>query len=571
MTLERRLLLAIVLSLGVLVMWQMLIPHRPAPPAGMEAETPAAAEAQAEEAPLPAPSLLEDQAPVATSMGEAEARTLTIQAPESLVMLTNRGGRVMSWKLITYKDRQGRNLELVPAAAQAADRLPLELLLDDPDLQKAANSALYRMEQLDSGPTPEVVMTWSDGLGHQVRKTVTFRPQFEASVEIDVRDHGRPVPAALTWAGGFGEGTEDGLGGGFLYSGRAVLDDAPRKPLRLAKVGSASRSLVGRWGGMEDTYFTALFLPVKSGPFAVHGGELPVPGQPGEVKPVLEVTVQLPRDGTPTGLYVGPKDYELLQSKGRDLQEVVQFQSGFWVIGPVITYLSRGLFHALVFLHSRVVANWGWDIVLMTILLKLVFWPLTHRSMLSMKHMQEKTKRLQPKMAAIKERYRRQGKKDIESRNKMNQEIMALYQKEGINPMGNLGGCLPLLLNLPILYAFYNILRVAIELRQAPFVFWIHDLSSMDPHRVLPVVMGASMVAQQALTSSAIADPMQRRMMYLTPVLFTLFFLNMPAGLVLYWLVNNLLGILQQYMINRRYHLETAAGLARRTPVRRKA
>jgi YidC/Oxa1 family membrane protein insertase len=193
--------------------------------------------------------------------------------------------------------------------------------------------------------------------------------------------------------------------------------------------------------------------------------------------------------------------------------------------------------------------------------------------MLSMKRMQEKTKRIQPKIAALKEKYRKKSKKDIDSRGKLNQETMALYQKEGINPMGNLGGCLPLLLQMPILYGFYNLLQVAIELRQAPWIMWVADLSQADPYYILPIVMGGSMVYQQILTGAAIADPAQRKMMYMTPVLFTVFFLNMPAGLVLYWLVNNLLGIVQQWFINRRYELErvAAAALARRKPAASKS
>jgi YidC/Oxa1 family membrane protein insertase len=193
--------------------------------------------------------------------------------------------------------------------------------------------------------------------------------------------------------------------------------------------------------------------------------------------------------------------------------------------------------------------------------------------MLSMKRMQEKTKRIQPKIAALKEKYRKKGKKDIDSRGQLNQETMALYQKEGINPMGNLGGCLPLLLQMPILYGFYNLLQVAIELRQAPWIMWVTDLSQADPVYILPIVMGGSMVFQQVLTGAAIADPAQRKMMYMTPVLFTLFFLNLPAGLVLYWLVNNLLGIVQQWFINRRYELErvAAATSARRKPAASKS
>ena len=388
-------------------------------------------------------------------------------------------------------------------------------------------------------------------------------PDFTASIEVEARQDGRALPVAVSWGAGFGEETPPGgpAVGVFTFSGRALLEETPR-PRRIMATDLDVGEIVGAgdraWGGLEDTYFAALFLPETRGSFRVSSLELPaVDGADAET--ALQVAYQLPQGGGSANLYVGPKDYVVLKDMSEGLQEAVHFQSGIWVIGPLVTLLTRGLFHALIYLHQNVVANWGWAIVILTTIIKLVFWPVTQKSMLSMKRMQEKTKKVQPKVAALKEKYRRQGKKDIDSRGKMNQEVMALYQKEGINPMGNLGGCLPLLLQMPILYGFYNLLQVAIELRQAPWLAWVQDLSVADPYYVLPVVMGASMVYQQVLTGAAIADPAQRRMMYFTPVLFTFFFLNMPSGLVLYWLVNNMLGIVQQAGINRRYEKEKAA------------
>jgi YidC/Oxa1 family membrane protein insertase len=575
MSMERRLLLAVLLSVVIMVAWRALFPPaappRPETPAEeVSAETAAGPPTGMEEGAPPEPLPLEAQGP---SVGEEEARVVTVETDEALVMLTNRGGRVLSWKLTGYKDDRGRNLELVPERARTADRLPLGLILEEEEFQEAANGALYRVERLDETGRPAVAMTWSDGAGREVRKVLRLRPGFEAAVELTVRRQGRPTPAGVFWGAGFGE-EGDRRGATFAYSGRAIVEAAP-KPLRRAADdvepgGILSTGTGRRWGGLEDTYFAALFLPRPEGRFSVRAVEVPATeGEAGEQ--ALLVALEMAGDGSATDLYIGPKDYQLLAAKERNLQEVVHFQSAIWVIGPVVTLLTRGLFHSLIFLHQTVVSNWGWAIVLLTVIIKLLFWPITQKSMLSMKRMQEKTKRLQPKIAAIKEKYRRQGKKDIDGRQKMNQEIMGLYQKEGINPMGNLGGCLPLLLQLPILYGFYNLLQVAIELRQAPFMLWVQDLSQADPYKVLPIVMGASMVIQQVLTGAAIADPAQRRMMYLTPVLFTLFFLNLPAGLVLYWLVNNLLGILQQYLINRRYALEKVAVPARRAPAGRKA
>ena len=189
--------------------------------------------------------------------------------------------------------------------------------------------------------------------------------------------------------------------------------------------------------------------------------------------------------------------------------------------------------------------NYGLAIILLTALLRLVFWPLNQKSMTSMR----KTQKLQPQMAAIRGKYK--GTKDVEKRQKMNEEVMALYKREGVSP---LGGCLPMVAQIPILFSFYALLSVAIELRQAPFFFWVTDLSRHDPYLVLPLLMGGSMLAQQRLTPQASADPQQAsmmKMMRLMPIFFTVMFLYVPSGLVLYWLTNNLLGISQQLFVNR--------------------
>ena len=586
MTMERRLLLAMVLAVGVLVIWQFIFP--PARPEPQPQETAAeslmedgtgalspGAPGTADAAPGSPPpdaggtgaatlSGAEDNvslgSAVATAaVGEGEIRVVTLETKDALVMVSNRGGRVQSWKLTGYKDADGRNLELIPDTARAADILPLELILEDAGFTESAAAAYYKMERSGDGVNEaSVTLTWSDGSGREVRKVLTVGPGFTARVEVEVLQDGRLLPAQLTWGAGFGIPAGKST---FAFIGRALLSEQP-KPRRITSDSLEEGEIVGAagrlWGGLEDTYFTALFLPPETGTFTVTGLILPAVAD-GDPEPALQVGLALPAGAGDTGLYVGPKDYRILKEMGRDMQEAVHFQSGIWVIGPLVTLLSNGLFRALIFLHENVVANWGWAIVLLTAAIKFLFWPITQKSMLSMKRMQEKTKRVQPKVAALKEKYRRQGKKDIDSRGKMNQEVMALYQKEGINPMGNLGGCLPLLLQMPILYGFYNLLQVAIELRQAPWLGWVTDLSMADPYYILPIVMGGSMVYQQVLTGAAIADPAQRRMMYMTPVLFTMFFLNLPAGLVLYWLVNNLLGIVQQFFINRRYALETAA------------
>jgi YidC/Oxa1 family membrane protein insertase len=250
-------------------------------------------------------------------------------------------------------------------------------------------------------------------------------------------------------------------------------------------------------------------------------------------------------------LFVGPKDHDLLAGLGLGLERLLNF--------GMFSIIALPLFKALKFIHHYV-GNYGWAIILLTVGIRLVFFPFMHRGQLKMRLAQENMKKLQPKLKALKERYEKLLRKEIGKgtagararlRQEQNEEMMRLYKEEGINPFASMSGCLPLLVQMPILWGFYNILTIAIDLRQAPFMLWIHDLSVQDPLYVTPILMGGTMLAQQLMTSSAIPDPAQRRMMYVMPIMFTWFFLHLPSGLVLYWLVNNLLGIVQQYLVNK--------------------
>lgn len=232
--------------------------------------------------------------------------------------------------------------------------------------------------------------------------------------------------------------------------------------------------------------------------------------------------------------YVGPKDQKVLEQIAPNLNLTVDYGFLWWLAVP--------LFNLLDWLHDNVAPNWGVAIMLLTLMVKIVLYPLFNTSFRSMANM----RRVSPDMKRLQERY-------ADDRQKLSQEMMALYKREKVNP---LGGCLPMLLPMPIFLALYWVLFESVELRQAPFFLWINDLSVLDPYFVLPLLMGASMYIQQLL-SPAMGDPMQVRMMRLMPVFFTVLFLFFPAGLVLYWLVNNVLSLAQQYWVNRQY--DTAA------------
>lgn len=302
---------------------------------------------------------------------------------------------------------------------------------------------------------------------------------------------------------------------------KIAFTDIAKKPLE--------RPVTGGWVAMLQHYFVAAWMPPATSHNIFYakpqdGGRYAIGYKTTEavkIAPGQEVDVQ-------TTLYAGPKEHKRLLNQAEGMTLTVDY--GF------LTIIAAPLFWLLQYIHTWV-GNWGWAIIILTVLIKLVFYPLSAASYKSMAHM----RRMQPKMEAIKERYR-------DDKQKMQQAIMELYKTEKINP---LGGCLPILVQIPVFIALYWVLLESVEMRQAPFALWIKDLSSADPYFVLPVLMGASMLVTQML-SPQMGDPLQRKIMMALPVVFTVFFAFFPAGLVLYWVVQNLLSILQQWTITRR-------------------
>ena len=586
---DRRLLLFVALSLAVWLLWSYFFPPAVPPavpptppdaaapgagsPAGAardagpgvpEQEAPAGGDPQAG-APAALPAALGGQAAPALRpdlpQGQAVAagfeEKVVIDTPLLTVRLDNRGARLESWKLKRYQDDEGAPLDLVSPAARKLNLLPLQILVEDAGASRRLSEALYRVERSDGreeGRTvTRVTFAWSDGRGTAAVKTLrlphdAYLAEFGFAVEVD----GRPVTPTLVWGAGFGPhtGLEKGQnadttwalarqGGSIERRDRASFK--PEEPWRVA--GPL------RWAGLEDKYFAALLV-----------AGTPIDGEAryeavrlvedGRERFHLSAAVRLP-GASSVSVFAGPKDVELLKSAGHELDRLVDF--GFFGV------IALPLFYAMKFVE-KYTGNYGWAIVILTIVIRLLFFPFMHRGQLKMRKMQDKMKKLQPKIKSMRERYRKLERKEVERgrpearmelRRKMNEEMMAIYKQEDINPFGSMSGCLPLVLQIPILYAFYQILSKAIELRKAPFLLWIRDLSVKDPYYVTPIIMGATMLIQQVMTSSSIPDPTQRRIMYIMPVMFTYLFVGFPSGLVLYWLVNNLLGILQQHLVNK--------------------
>jgi YidC/Oxa1 family membrane protein insertase len=581
---DRNTVLFIVLSAGVLLLWMALFPPQtppatPKPPAAAQAGagtpvpavTPAGSASPAPGGTVPslagvggpagAAAALPDL-PAGRRLEAAAEEEVRIDTPLVSIGLTNRGARVTSWQLKKYLDDAGHPLELVSHAGRSLDHLPLQFLLDDPGATERLRTALYRAsrrEGSDGGHAfTEVTFAWSDGQGLAATKTLRVpHDSYLAELKFAAESGGKGIEPTLVWGAGFGahNGQETGRYADVCWG---VFDGAGlkaplKRPQTALKPGEPwLQEGTVSWAGVEDKYFAAVFLPRGADS---QGGrarfELLRLVEDGVEQFHLSMAIGMP-GVSDVSLFVGPKDYDILKGLGIGLDRILDF--GFF--GAV----ALPLFYAMKFLQ-RYTGNFGWAIVILTVVFRTLFFPLLYRGQIKMRVMQEKTKRLQPKVKALRERYHRLEKKEAERgnvgarqklRQQMNEELMALYREEDINPLGTMSGCLPLFLQLPILYAFYTILSISIELRHAPFMLWIRDLSQKDPYFVTPIIMGVTQLVQQVMTSSSIPDPAQRRMMYIMPVMFTYFFLNFPSGLVLYWLVNNLLGIGQQYLINRR-------------------
>jgi YidC/Oxa1 family membrane protein insertase len=588
---DRKTILFIVLSVGFLLVWWTLFPPQPpsrkAPepsvpsrPVGPESAAPSATAPGAPEsaqtegtgprlsgvggtsgAPAAAPDV-----PPGRRIEAAAEEEIAIDTPLVAIRLTNRGARVTSWRLKKYLDDAGRPLELVSHAGRSLDHLPLQFLLDDAEATERLKTALFRVDRRegqDSGHAfTEVALAWSDGQGLAATKTLRVpHDSYVCDLKFAAEAAGKPVEPTLVWGAGFGahNGQESGRyadtsWGVFDSPGLKTPQKRPQSSLKPGQPWLEDGTI--SWAGVEDKYFAAVFVPRGAAPSVGRARfELLRLVEEGAEQLHLSMALGVPGVGE-VGLFVGPKDYDILKGLGLGLDRLLDF--GFFGV------VALPLFYVMKFLQ-RYIGNYGWAIVLLTVVFRVLFFPLLYRGQIKMRHMQEKMKRVQPKVKALRERYHRLEKKEAERgnagarqklRQEMNEELMKLYRDEDINPLGSMSGCLPLLLQLPILYAFYTILSISIELRHAPFMLWIKDLSQKDPYYVTPIIMGATQLVQQVMTSSSIPDPAQRRMMYFMPIMFTWIFLSFPSGLVLYWLVNNLLGIAQQYLINR----QAAAG-----------
>ena len=538
---ERRVLIAVVLSFLVLYGYQALfIPPPPSPQsqdAAATAAPPRGIPAAAQPAPVPAAPTPQPEAIISdTFEREIVIETRTVEG-----VLSNRGGRVLHWRLKEHRDDHGQLVDLVPSDLPADQPTPFLLRVDDPQVTERLNTSLYRVSGAVNGRVDArrseavLVFEFEDASGLRARKELRFAPDtYIITFSAAVSNGGRALNPSVMWGPGLDDLGASTAGGSFFTG------NYKQPPAAIYhRDGDVERVVAGdlaetpnyegrfRFAGVDDHYFIAAV--VDPGEARLEFRPTAFPDANGTQREFVSATFGFPQPPEGIRFFYGPKQFDLLRTVDAELVRAINF--------GIFGFLAVPLLGALQWIHGFA-GNYGWSIVLLTMLINVAISPLRHKSVVSMRKMQV----LQPQMKAIQERYA--GLKATDpGKQKMNTEVMNLYREKGVNPAS---GCWPMLLQFPVLLAFYSMLSQSIELRGAIFGLWIRDLSQPDPYYVVPVLMAVTMFWQTRITPST-ADPTQQRIMMLMPVMFSVMFLFAPSGLVIYWFVSNLWAIGQQY------------------------
>jgi YidC/Oxa1 family membrane protein insertase len=537
----------------------------PTPPAATQSATQSSAPAAAPTSTL---GLTSSTTKSTTPTIQASAESTTIVENELYsITFSNRGGQVTSWILKNYKDTEGHPLDLVHNGASKQFGYPLSLYTYDANLTQNLAQALYVPSATGKLEAP-ATLSFNYAAGNiVVHKTFTFGSDYVIHADTQLLRDGAPISALLAWPAGFGDmETLQSYGNALIDTSSNGKDDH----IAMKKVsGGATLNGTFEFAGVSDQYFAAIFMPdqpqsatlvtlhrqlmakVQSAAAKLdpNNGFLPLP--PDGISP--KGMAALPFLGAAVGdlsghnqerLFVGPKSIKVLKSistvNGNTLEPVLDF--GFW--GPV----GKVLFLGLQLVHSHIASNWGWAIIIFTIFINLILLPLRVTGMRSMLKMQ----RIQPQIDLIKAKYKNPKATDPKMA-EMNAEVMAYQKSQGVSMFG---GCVPTLIQMPLLLAFYTMMTKVVELRQAHW-FWLHDLSVFDPWRILPIMMVLTSFLVQYYTPSPGVDPQQQRMMaFMMPAFSGYMTWNFASGLALYWNTGNLIMIIQQAVMNR-----TALGL----------
>jgi YidC/Oxa1 family membrane protein insertase len=546
---ERRVLLAIFLAFLVLYVWQAVfvkpVPEpagtatapnasETAPPGPVAGSVPAPSSPANAEKPPPAVPAVPASAPLVAASAERDIR---VETPEVSAVFTNRGARLKSWRLKRYRDQKGQPQELVENQIEGQP-LPFTLRTANDALTATLNNALYTVIGAPDGASEvtspvDLSFEYRDSAGVHAVKTFHLEPStYVVTVDAKVTEGDRALTPAIVWGPGIGEYGESST---FAKKAEGVVFENG-KPVRIAQADIAKQPVREgdfRYVGVDDNYFLTAALQPGLSKITFHPVTIPPPAGSKTPRELVSYEIEPTQGVQPIRYFVGPKDFDVLTSIDPDLAKSIDFGMFTIIVVPLLRSLKW---------VNGYVGNYGWSIIILTFIINAIMFPLRHKSVVSMRKMQE----IQPEVKAIQARYSKLKATDP-AKQKMNQELMALYKERGVNPAS---GCVPMLMTMPFIFAFYALLSTAIELRGAPWFGWIHDLSAHDPYFVVPILMGVSQIWQQKLTPAAGMDPVQQKMMLLMPVFFTFLFLKYPSGVALYWFVNNVWAIGQQYVTN---------------------
>jgi len=526
MTQQQRMLLAIVLSFLFFVIYDLMLP-KPQPLPVDQNKTAITQHANAPQTANAAPTAAATSAPQAAQQSTAPAASPATQSPtiaevhtKDYHMFIDELGRISKYEVLIekFKNADGKLPNLVSTDAPVK---PLEIRFSDPKLNEEAFKTPYTADQSKVVVEDKAtVLTLTQKLSAvTVTKKITIKTDgtYDLQVLMD-----KPVEYYVS--PGF---RPDQMAD--MYTFKGVLIRKADGTIETIEDGEAKGNEVFMKANIVagvDRYFTTAFYNFEEG-FDVYITKDAKEDPLAFVKGKSDLKVHG---------YAGAKEYDKLYSIDPRMTDIIEY--GFF------TFLAKPMFKLLKTIYNFV-GNWGWAIVIITILLRLVLFPLTYKGMVSMNRLKE----LSPKVKEIQQKYKGDPAK-------MNAKMMELYKKHNANPMG---GCLPMLLQIPVFFAIYRVLLNAVELKHAPWIGWIHDLSAMDPYFILPVLMAATMFWQQHITPTNFTDPMQEKIMKFLPLIFMFFFVTFPAGLTLYWFVNNLFGVAQQYYVNSLFAKEKAA------------
>ena len=576
---EKRVMLAFALSIVMLIVYRIYFIKEPPPEvkktAPVAATTPASQPGAPPKTATAAPKPQSAPAKLPVLQG-AKPEDIVVESKLYRVIFSTQGAVVKSWVLKSYRDAKDQLLDTVNGPACESLGFPMSLNLPNPALRTQVNQGIYVAtanygRPVPSGKEPEahsgttysppvtLTFTYSDGK-MQVKKQFSFGAEYVAKVAVSLFDGKSNLPVEVTWPGGFGdhslapaviEATRLAVYGSIgdlttVAQGKVKEDRTVSGPLQVA--------------GLEDKFFAKIFLPDTPDQvtFKLARQEWSPADWTEKEKPkALAATLaETQAKALEFRLFVGPKSVDVLKSLSPPLDSLVDF--GWFSI------VAKPLFMALRYIYEHWIHNWGWAIVLLTLIITTAMFPLKLKSLRSAQQMQK----VAPVIKGIQDKYK--GYKFNDPRKqKMNEEVMKVYSEHGINP---LGGCLPMLLQMPFLYAFYRVLDLAIELRHAPWMWWVKDLSAPDrlhilglpPIPVLVILMTIASYILQRMTPMATADPAQARMMMLMPVFMGVMFYRFASGMVLYWLTSSVVQILQQLFINRRMPPSTTLPVPRK-------